>query len=493
MHRPDALDVLRIALLVAVTGAAPACVTIPPNTTPKQEDSATHTGDTSSVDVCNGGASTPILDENGVATGFERCDDGTTHRVSVVAVDATISGESCAGTETNRSCDVDAQCTAAAHGRCITEAWSDTGSSTNCGCVYSCAADSECAAGQVCLPTGVVETGRAYSTCVAATCTTDSDCDRGECGVSSYNTGCGWDTQLACRDNPDVCRVDADCQPGDEYCAVQNEKWTCLSSDCAIGRPLLVDDAPRVAVSVSSDGWQEAGAAVRLPAHPETRAALTRYWLQIAALEHASVGSFARFTLQLLALGAPSELLADTQRAALDEIRHARFAYGLASAYAGAPVGPGPLDLTGAAPALDAQSIVAALITEACIGETLGAAEAAAAADACADPTLAKALRGIADDEARHAALAWRSLRWILTEHSPHLARFAREQIREAVAFLSTTANPLSPEAVSTGESLAEYGVLSAAQRAALHRSTLSRVVSPLVDSLFSGVAAFSH
>lgn len=474
MHRPDALDVLRIALLIAVQG----CVTIPPNTGSKpvdSGDSGTHTG---VVVACAGGTSTPILDNNGVATGFERCDDGTTHRVSVVAVDATIPGASCTGSETSRSCETDADCTSGPHGRCISDAWNDTGNTSNCGCVYSCASDDECGTGQVCVPSNVMENGRERSYCVLSNCSTDADCERGECGISSYNNGCGYDVEMACRDNANACRLDTDCQPQDQYCAVAEAKWQCLSSNCDIGRPLLVEGVARVAPSARRDGWVGVNADLEIPGNAETRAALAKYWLQVAALEHASVGSFARFTLQLLSIGAPPELLADTQLAALDEIRHARFAYGLASRYSSTPMGPGPLNLHGAAPALDVAGIVSGLIAEACVGETLGAAEAAATADACRDPDLGRELRAIADDEARHAALAWRALRWIVTAHSPELHAFAVAELERVVAELSGGA------AGEDEADLTEQGVLSPRARATLHSETLSRVVRPLIAAL---------
>ncbi|WP_437624022.1 hypothetical protein [Sorangium sp. So ce1151] len=66
-----------------------------------------------------------------------------------------------------------------------------------------------------------------------------------------------------------------------------------------------------------------------------------------------------------------------------DKSRGARAAYTLASAYAGAALGPGPLDMTGVAPAA---AIVAALVEEACVGETLSAAQARALAGLVRDP-----------------------------------------------------------------------------------------------------------
>jgi hypothetical protein len=53
----------------------------------------------------------------------------------------------------------------------------------------------------------------------------------------------------------------------------------------------------------------------------EQRAELAAQWAADGAAEHASIASFARATLQLMALGAPAGLLADTQRAAADEVR----------------------------------------------------------------------------------------------------------------------------------------------------------------------------
>lgn len=62
---------------------------------------------------------------------------------------------------------------------------------------------------------------------------------------------------------------------------------------------------------------------------PAERSALASRWLDSALLEHASIASFARFSLHLLAVGAPPELLERTQRAALDEIEHARLAFAI--------------------------------------------------------------------------------------------------------------------------------------------------------------------
>ncbi len=54
-----------------------------------------------------------------------------------------------------------------------------------------------------------------------------------------------------------------------------------------------------------------------------------RQWTETARLEHASIAAFARFVLQLMALGAPAELVAADVLAtiATDEARHAELAW----------------------------------------------------------------------------------------------------------------------------------------------------------------------
>lgn len=106
------------------------------------------------------------------------------------------------------------------------------------------------------------------------------------------------------------------------------------------------------------------------------------------ALEHASVAAFARFVLELIAPGAPSELVVSAQQVLGDEIEHARLCFGLASAYAGEALGPGALSAQGALDDPSFQGCVARAIHEACVGETLAAAEAIEALARATDPAV---------------------------------------------------------------------------------------------------------
>ena len=80
--------------------------------------------------------------------------------------------------------------------------------------------------------------------------------------------------------------------------------------DCVIGRPYF-EGSDAITAPVSGANASHA---------PSSRGAA---WARAAAFEHASVAAFARLSLQLMAHGAPTALLGEVHRAALDETRHA--------------------------------------------------------------------------------------------------------------------------------------------------------------------------
>lgn len=249
---------------------------------------------------------------------------------------------------------------------------------------------------------------------------------------------------------------------------------------CGKGRPFVVDGAPRVATIAASADWACDGSIAPRVASldVEMRARLEVCWLATARAEHASVASFARFTLQLLALGAPPDLLADAQRATLDEVEHARLAYALASAYRGAPLGPGPLDVAaGLAEIGDRDAILRSLLHEGCVAETIAATEAAIAAARAEDPTVRRVLARIADDEARHAALAWRAAKWIV-ERWPELASVAQAVVNDACARRLAIADDVDDPGCP------QHGVLGSRESQQIARECIARTIRPAAAAL---------
>jgi hypothetical protein len=250
------------------------------------------------------------------------------------------------------------------------------------------------------------------------------------------------------------------------------------------GRPFLVDGTLRQSALDADASWLDPALAAE-PCDaltPELRTALAEHWARAGLMEHASVAAFARFALQLLALGAPAELVAAATAAMADETRHAELCFGLASRYAGRALGPGPLDVTGALGAVELMDVVALVLDEGCIGETGAALEAAWAADAATDPCVASTLRTIADDEARHAELAWRFVAWASTLDSRVAGRI-EARLREAL-HAARAATALETDTFAD-PALAAHGVLDATARREARLTALGEVL-PNISERFA-------
>jgi hypothetical protein len=467
-------DRLRISLLTAITacgtaGSEAETETGSTSTTNSDEtttvttdvgDTSTDSTDTTDTDGCEDlcGASDPAVD------GFVHCADGSINRVGPGTYEPVVAGD-CAGTEDILNCTTDAECNAGPYGACVTGVFFEASEAyTNCNCTYGCASDEDCIPGYACVPPGLVGGTPAWPSCQPADCMTAEDCGPcGECGLGGYHDNCSAIVQQTCRSAADTCRIDQGCG-----FACDPRTWMCDDWGCIPGRPLLVAAQPRTAELRDRADWS-------IPAALERDEALARYWASIAALEHASVASFARFAMQLLGLGAPPELVRASQRAAADEVRHAQLAYGLASAYAGAPVGPGRLPLGGVELHGSWREIVAGLIEEACVGETLGVAEAIAALDSVEEPAVRVVLEIIAADEQRHAQLAWHCLAWLLRTAEAEDRRWALALLDAAIA---------SPRSAAKGVDDPAAGVLGGARRDAVHRRAIAEVLEPVARAL---------
>jgi hypothetical protein len=205
-----------------------------------------------------------------------------------------------------------------------------------------------------------------------------------------------------------------------------------------LGRPFRDGDAIRVAERTHRTDWSKPLAPSLLGLTHDARRSLADAWARDAASEHASVAAFARFALQLLAVGAPADLLAAAHEAALDEIGHARVSYALASAYAGESIGPAPLAMTSSTIQTSLAAMAVETFLDGCIAETRAAIVARDKAFVERDEVVRDVLTTIADDEERHAELAWRTIAWAL--------RAGGDDVRHALAAAASTAFASTPE-----------------------------------------------
>lgn len=249
------------------------------------------------------------------------------------------------------------------------------------------------------------------------------------------------------------------------------------------GRPFLVDGRARIPSAVERDDWCRPSSPNVHDLSPSTRAVLSQAWAAEGCHEAASVASFSRFVLQLLSLGAPSSLVARAQAAMADEVEHARAFFGLARAYGGVNLGPGQLSIDGALEhASDPIASAISLATEGCIAETVSAMQLELAASRATDPEIAELLSTIAEQELRHAELAWSALAWML--------RRGDDSLRSAVADAFSRAEDAVPRAVSISDDLdpkilRAAGRLTAAQRLDVAQRALASCVAPVAAALF--------
>jgi hypothetical protein len=151
---------------------------------------------------------------------------------------------------------------------------------------------------------------------------------------------------------------------------------------------------------------------------------LGAWFAEAAWLEAASVGAFRRLARELRAHGAPAHLIAAANDAARDEIRHARLMTRFAKKH-GAIVPGVVVEKMGVR---DLESIARENAVEGCVGETYGAALAMQQRTHAQHADVREAMRAIADDELRHAALGWAVAAWA----EARLDEAARDRVSDA-------------------------------------------------------------
>ena len=419
----------------------------------------------------------PCEDPVVVGAGYERCKNGTLHRPTIQKCESSLPRPAPIDPAVGSSCFSDTDCTAMPNGYCRSNSG---GQIPGNHCFYGCQTDAECGDGQICV------CGEPVGNCAVATCTSDAECGDGlRCQSYDWSNGCGL-TGFACQTFDDKCGGDGDCEPT-QQCVTSLEgatdktgAFSCRPPGCVVGRPFLVEGQARVATVSRRSDWGTRCELDLSHASTEQRELAGQAWCRIGQMEHASVAAFARFALQLLSLGAPPELIEATTAAMADETRHAQLAFGLASALHGQSVGPAALDVEHSLLETSLLDVTRLVILEGCIGETCAALEAREAAMNAAQPELAQLLHGVADDETRHAELAWRFVAYALERAPEPVAALLRAEVNRALADLEPAAGDVSAAELA----LTAYGLVPKRLRSELQASALREVVAPCAAAL---------
>jgi hypothetical protein len=139
---------------------------------------------------------------------------------------------------------------------------------------------------------------------------------------------------------------------------------------------------------------------------------LGQHLARSAHLEASAVEAFRMLGDELAHYGAPRALLRAIESARADEVRHARLLTALARRFGGVFREPrlrarGPRTLL---------ELAVENAVEGCVRETFGALVALRQARAAREPSVASVMHRVAEDEIRHASLAFRVDRWLRTQ-----------------------------------------------------------------------------
>ena len=285
---------------------------------------------------------------------------------------------------------------------------------------------------------------------------------------------CGWGVALPCGDlvsptqplyeplDASVCEL---CYP---------PGWNLWERrGCVVGTPPYGGGGPR---SLSCYGHYCAG---RAPAGLDRAARATGTplgsWLaDTAHLEAASVNAFARMQRELVLHDAPGSLVKRAARAERDEVRHARTMTKLARRF-GADEGDWSAPVRCAdVPDRTLEAIALENAVEGCVNETYAALLAMWQAEHAREPAVRAAMKVIAEDETRHAALSWSVAEWLL----PKLESASRQRVGRAIrdaldALVFESQRAARPELVAAGilPDLASSRALAASLVDALSRA----------------------
>jgi hypothetical protein len=209
----------------------------------------------------------------------------------------------------------------------------------------------------------------------------------------------------------------------------------------------FLSDRDSMAVVIEEDRRRRLGN----PSNRWNRERLGREWTNRALGEHASIASFAAFTLALMSNQAPPDLIRDSLTAAQDELRHAKISFEIASMLLSqtpsdsiAIVEPTALPPSELKFGNNMTELALGTAQEGCVDETLSAIEMAVEydefigsgdgnGDLATEVLIMETIKTIAMEEGNHSAVAWRTVKWICSSssdsHGNEACQTAQQQI----------------------------------------------------------------
>jgi len=229
--------------------------------------------------------------------------------------------------------------------------------------------------------------------------------------------------------------------------------------------------------------WEESHAP-KLDA--DVRAELARIWGERIPTEYRSITGFSTFSFDLIAAGAPVDLVAVCHRVCIDELRHTELAVRMVETYGGKrPELPRDISNLPADSKLTAvaQACRSAILLS-CLGETFACTELAMLRDRAEDPVVHGVLTVFLSDEIVHARIGWAYIAHAFKSADPTTKRQVGEAIPRyiegiAANLFGTDDVAAAVDVTNDDMRLANHGVCSMREEQDLYRQFIPDVFLP--------------
>jgi hypothetical protein len=215
------------------------------------------------------------------------------------------------------------------------------------------------------------------------------------------------------------------------------------------------------------------------------RARLAETWTRRSAAEYLAVSTFAVLAIDLVAAGAPADVLSLCMRAGIDEVRHAELCLRMIEIYGGKRVMPPPgmssLPDDPERPKLF-QALANTMLVS-CVSETYATTVLTATRDLTTDPVAHAVLTSIYSDEVMHARLGWSYLRYALEKGGPAAVEAAAKMVPIALRGVANVVERERPVGEVT-DAVRAHGLMTPAEERVIYSSCVREVLVPGFEAL---------
>jgi hypothetical protein len=215
------------------------------------------------------------------------------------------------------------------------------------------------------------------------------------------------------------------------------------------------------------------------------RTRLAETWSRRSAAEYLAVSTFAVLAIDLVAAGAPADVLSLCMRAGIDEVRHAELCLRMIEIYGGKRVMPPPgmssLPDDPERPKLH-QALANTMLVS-CVSETYATTVLTATRDLTTDPVAHAVLTSIYSDEVMHARLGWSYLRYGIERGGAGAIEAAAAMVPVALRGVANVVERERPVGEVT-EAVRGHGLMTPAEERVIYSSCVREVLVPGFEAL---------